>query len=50
MNRLANVIYFGSDYEGIPMKNIYKALNLVRPDIVLLQMRPDLLLDNFKFD
>lgn len=38
----------GADFEKLEVKNIYKALNLVKPDIVLLQVKPDLVLDKFK--
>ena len=47
-NRNANVILMGADFDKLEVKNIYKALNLVKPDIVLLQVKPDLVLDKFK--
>lgn len=32
------------------MKNLYKSLNLVKPDVIVLQVRPDLVLENdFKY-
>ena len=31
-----NVIFFGANYDHINIKNIYKAMNLVKPDCVLL--------------
>lgn len=47
-HRSSNVILMGADYENFEEKNIYKALNLVKPDAILLQVRPDLVLHKFK--
>ena len=47
--RAANVIFVGADFEDFEVKNLYKSLNLVKPDIVLLQLRPDLVFDASKF-
>lgn len=47
--RAANVIFMGADYDNFEVKNMYKALNVAKPDIVLLQVRPDLVLDKFKY-
>ena len=45
----ANVICFGANYnERFPMKNLYKALNVIRPDALLVQLSPDILLSNFE--
>ena len=47
----SNVIFFGANYdESFPIKNLYKALNVVRPDALLVQLSPDLLLQNFEVD
>jgi len=44
-----NVICFGANYnERFPMKNLYKALNVIRPDALLVQLSPDILLSNFE--
>ena len=45
-----NVVFFAPDSQSkdFKPKNLYKALNLVKPDIVLAQMSPDLLLDDFE--
>lgn len=48
--REANAIFIGADYENFEVKNLYKSLNLVKPDVVVLQVRPDLVLENdFKY-
>ena len=48
--RAANAIFVGADYENFEVKNMYKSLNLVKPDVILLQVRPDLVLENnFKY-
>ena len=44
----ANVIFMGADYSNFELKNLYKSLNLIKPDLVMLQVRPDLVLDKFK--
>jgi len=31
-----NVIFFGADYEQLEIKNLYKALNVAKPDLVLV--------------
>ena len=49
-NHKSNVLFFSSDFSKLKMKNVYKALNLVKPDIILLQLRPDQVLSNFKTD
>jgi hypothetical protein len=46
--RAANVIFIGADYEDFDVKNLYKSLNVIRPDLVVIQVRPDLVLDKFK--
>jgi len=47
----SNVIFFGANYdESFPIKNLYKALNVIRPDALLVQLSPDLLLQNFEVD
>ncbi|KAL4498407.1 hypothetical protein ABPG72_013213 [Tetrahymena utriculariae] len=38
----------GTNYHNLPLKNIYKLLTNTQPDLILLQIRPDQLLDNFK--
>ena len=44
-----NVIFFGANFDNeFPAKNLYKALNVARPDLVMVQMSPDFLLSNFK--
>jgi hypothetical protein len=44
-----NVVFFGPNLSNnFPAKNIYKALNLTKPDKVLVQMNPEILLDNFE--
>lgn len=43
-----NVIFFGANFDNeFPAKNLYKALNVAKPDCVLVQMSPDYLLSNF---
>jgi hypothetical protein len=46
--RAANVVFVGADYEDFEVKKLYKSLNVIKPDLVLLQVRPDLVLDQFK--
>lgn len=43
-----NVIFFGADYDKIEMKSLYKALNVSKPDLVMVQLSPEYLLDNFE--
>ena len=48
---VSNVVFFGANYDDyFPIKNLYKAMNLVKPDAILVQLRPDVLLRNFKID
>lgn len=42
-----NIIFFGADYENIEMKNLYKAMTIAKPDLVLVQLGPEHLLKNF---
>jgi hypothetical protein len=42
------VIFVGADFEGFEVKNLYKSLNLIKPDLIMMQVRPDLVLDRFK--
>lgn len=50
-DEFTNVVFFGANYlDSYPIKNLYKALNVFKPDALLVQMRPDLLLDNFKLE
>lgn len=38
----ANVMFFGANFDsGFPLKNLYKALNVVKPDTILVQLPPD---------
>jgi hypothetical protein len=46
--RSANVIFVGADYEDFEVKQLYKSLNVIKPDLVMLQVRPDLVVDRFK--
>jgi hypothetical protein len=46
--RAANVIFVGADFENFELKNLYKSLNLIKPDLIMMQVRPDLVLDRFK--
>lgn len=40
-----NLVLFGATYEQyFPIKNLYKALNIFKPDAVIVQLHPDLLL------
>ena len=39
----------GADFDNFEVKNMYKALNVAKPDVVLLQVRPDLVLNKFKY-
>ena len=38
----------GAQYEFIPIKNIFKILNYSKPDLVLLQVKPDQVMKKFK--
>lgn len=43
-----NLIFFGANFDNeFPAKNLYKAMNVARPDLVLVQMDPLNLLDDF---
>lgn len=44
------VIFFGADYqdEDFPAKNLYKALRVAKPDLVLVQLSPEFLLQDFE--
>ena len=47
----SNVLFFGANYDNyFPIKNLYKALNTIRPDALLLQIAPDTILDNFTIE
>ena len=43
-----NVIFFGANFDedSMPVKNLYKALNVAKPDLVMVQLSPDYLLSN----
>lgn len=40
----------GTQYESTPIKNIYKILSATKPDIVYLQIRPEVFLTNFRIN
>jgi len=42
-----SVVFFGADYENINIKNLYKAMTVAKPDVVLVQIPPHYILDNF---
>ncbi len=42
------MIFVGADFEKFEVKNLYKSLNLIKPDLIMMQVRPDLVLDRFK--
>ncbi len=42
-----SVVFFGADYENINIKNLYKAMTVAKPDLVLVQIPPHYILDNF---
>ena len=45
------MILFAANFDDeYPLKNLYKALNVVRPDALLLQISPDIAFNNFKVD
>ena len=49
LGRQTNVIFFGANFnETFPSKNLYKALNVSKPDLVMVQLSPDYLLSNFE--
>ena len=43
-----NIIFFGADFDTLNMKNLYKAMNVAKPDLVMVQLSPNYLLDNFE--
>lgn len=46
-----NVILFGANFDDdYPLKNLYKALNVVRPDALLLQISPDIAMKDFSIE
>jgi len=48
-----NVVFIGPDYHKYTLdkvKNLYKVLSLAKPDLVMVQHKPDRLIDDFKFD
>ncbi len=47
MGRNANLIFLGADFKDFEAKNLYKALNLVKPDVIVVQVRPDEILEGF---
>lgn len=48
LGRQTNVIFFGANLaDGFPSKNLYKALNVAKPDLVMVQLSPDYLLNDF---
>eukprot|EP00347_Sterkiella_histriomuscorum_P014480 403360714 len=49
-NRNANVLFLGADFENFELKNLYKTMNFFKPEIILVQVRPDQILDNFRLD
>ena len=42
------MIFVGADFEDFEVKNLYKSLNVIKPDLVMVQARPDLVLDKFR--
>ena len=42
------MIFVGAEFEEFEVKNLYKSLNLIKPDLIMMQVRPDLVLDRFK--
>ena len=48
LGRQTNVILFGANYnDDFVSKNLYKALNVAKPDLVMVQLSPDYLLEDF---
>jgi hypothetical protein len=35
-DKQTNVILFGADYKELPVKNLYKALNVAKPDLIMM--------------
>ena len=49
LGRQTNVVFFGANFnDEFPSKNLYKALNLSKPDLVMVQLSPEYLLSDFK--
>ena len=47
--RQTNVVFFGANFDSsFPSKNLYKALSVAKPDLVMVQLRPDYLLSGFE--
>ena len=47
--RKTNVIFFGANFnDEFPVKNLYKALNVAKPDMVMVQLSPNYLLEKFQ--
>ena len=45
----ANVVFFGANYNDyFPVKNLYKAMSIIKPDAIVVQLKPDILLKNFQ--
>lgn len=44
----SKITLVGAQYEFLPIKNIFHLLNYSKPDVVLLQVKPDQILKNFK--
>ena len=49
LGRQTNVIFFGANFnDNFPSKNLYKALNVAKPDLVMVQLSPEHLLNDFE--
>ena len=49
LGRQTNVIFFGANFnDNFPSKNLYKALNVAKPDLVMVQLSPEHLLTDFE--
>lgn len=51
LGRQTNVIFYGANFSDdtvFQAKNLYKALNVAKPDLVMVQLSPELLLSDFK--
>ena len=47
--RQTNVIFYGANYgDEFVSKNLYKALNVAKPDLVMVQLSPEYLLRDFE--
>ena len=31
----------GAEYEKVELKNVYKSMNVAKPDLIMVQLRPD---------